>query len=525
MKISAVNKFKNIINYIRILETIFFISSVIFMLDVFNNAIIFNYIINNFDYNIIQYTVEITNIMLLTAIIVVLYYNFSTYSMINRYALPIFLTIALSLEVYRFISESNGVVINLILMLIFLSFFIDNLGYKKIDIIDKKWFLIIISLVSIIMVKNQIVFKKEFSLNEGIGLFTAVIIVLIFYKTLKYKGINYSVIAGLLIMVNVFLIVIHKSVIDYKAFVFLYHILKFMSFVCIYLGIYYYNWEKNHESISQREKQIKLYAKKINSVVKKRTTEIEYMNKRLNDDLEYARIIQQSLLPSKEVNYAAVRFISNYYPCEKLSGDFYDIFRIDNQNIGMYILDVSGHGVSAAMLTMFCKNSIISGERLIRRYRGLKPHRNLQHFYDVFNEADFPSETHMVMFFASYNVSTHVLKYSSGGMNCIPIVIKNDGSLYELSENQGFPISKIGEFYTPEYSTSVTMLNKGDSVFFYTDGLTDFNKNKILDYNGLITLLKEKNSVESINNSLDEMIQKNKDKLDDDITYFMMEVK
>ncbi len=525
MKISAVNKFKNVIIYIRIIETIIFILSVILMLDVFNNAIIFNYIINNFDYSIIQYTVEISNIIFLTAITVVLYYNCASYSMINRYALPVFLTIVLSLEVYRFISESSGLIINLILMLIFLSFFVDNFDYKKIDVIDKKWFLIIVSLTLIIIAKNQILFNKEFSFYEGISSLSAVIIVLIFYKTLKYKGINYSVFIGLLIMVNVFLIVVHKSTIDYKVFIFSYHILKFMSFVSIYLGIYYYNWEKNHESLSQREKQIKLYAKKINSVVKKRTTEIERMNKRLNDDLEYARIIQQSLLPSKEVDYSAVRFISNYYPCEKLSGDFYDIFRIDNQNMGMYILDVSGHGVSAAMLTMFCKNAIISGERLIRRYRGLKPHRNLQHFYDVFNEADFPPETYMVMFFASYNVDTHVLKYSSGGMNCIPIVIKKDGNLYELSENQGFPISKIGEFYTPEYSTTVTMLNKGDSVFFYTDGLTDFNKNKILDYNGLITLLKEEKTVERINNSLDEMIQKNKDKLDDDITYFIMEVK
>ncbi|MDM8534775.1 SpoIIE family protein phosphatase, partial [Clostridiaceae bacterium HSG29] len=348
---------------------------------------------------------------------------------------------------------------------------------------------------------------------------------LIFYKTLKYKGVNYSIIVGLSIMGSVFLIVVHKSTIDHRVFIFSYHILKFMSFVCTYIGIYYYNWEKSHESISQREKQIKLYAKKINSVVKKRTLEIENMNKRLNDDLEYARKIQQSLLPSKEINYSDVTFISNYYPCEKLSGDFYDIFRIDNKNIGMYILDVSGHGVSAAMLTMFCKNSIISGERLIRRYRGLKPHRNLQHFYAVFNEADFPSETHMVMFFASYNVDTHVLKYSSGGMNCNPIVLKKDGGIYELSENQGFPISKIGEFYTPEYSTSFAMLNKGDSVFFYTDGLTDYNKNKILDYNGLIRLLKEEKTVGRISKNLDEIIQKNSNKLEDDITYFMMEVK
>ena len=525
MKVNAVKKIKNIIVYIKILETIMFILSAILMIDTFNKAEILNYIMNNFDYSIIQYTIEVFNMILLTAITVVLYYNFARYSMVNRYILPIFLTISLMLEVYRFVSQSNGIVINFILMLTFLSFFIDNLDYKKVDVIDKKWFLSMFFLISLIIIKNQIIFKKEFSFSEGIGLFIVVIIILILYKTIKYKGINYSVSVGLLIMVNVLLIVVHKEMINIKVFIFLYHFFKFLSFGCIYIGIYYYNWGKSHESISQREKQIKLYAKKINTVVKKRTLQIENMNKKLNDDLEYARKIQQSLLPNKEINYSDVSFISNYYPCEKLSGDFFDIFRIDNKNIGMYILDVSGHGVSAAMLTMFCKNAIISDERLIRRYRGLKPHRNLQHFYDVFNQADFPPETHMVMFFASYNVDTHVLKYSSGGMNCNPIVIKKDGGIYELSENCGFPISKFGEFYTPEYSTSFAILNEGDSVFFYTDGLTDFNKNKILDYNGLLTLLKEENTVEGINNNLDKMIQKNKNKLDDDITYFMMEVK
>ncbi|MDM8534717.1 hypothetical protein QUF55_08480, partial [Clostridiaceae bacterium HSG29] len=170
MKKSAVNKINNIITYIRIVETIIFILSVILMLDVFNDAKILNYIINNFNYNIIEYTLEISNIILLTAITVVLYYNFAAYSMINRYVLPIFLTIVLSLEVYRFISESNGVVINLILMLTFLSFFIDNLDYKKVDVIDKRWFLIIISLILLIIMKNQILLKKGFSFYEGIGL-------------------------------------------------------------------------------------------------------------------------------------------------------------------------------------------------------------------------------------------------------------------------------------------------------------------------------------------------------------------
>jgi sigma-B regulation protein RsbU (phosphoserine phosphatase) len=190
----------------------------------------------------------------------------------------------------------------------------------------------------------------------------------------------------------------------------------------------------------------------------------------------------------------------------------------------MYLLDVSGHGVSAAMLTMFCKNSIISGERLIRRYRGLKPHKNLEHFYNLFNSASFPPETHMVMFFAAYNTETKVLKYSSGGLNCYPILRKNNGEIYELSDNNGFPISKLGDLYTPEYTSSTIKLNDQDLVFFYTDGLIDYQKNQVIDYDELINLIKENGNARVIDQILEEKINNNKNHLNDDITYFIMEV-
>lgn len=76
----------------------------------------------------------------------------------------------------------------------------------------------------------------------------------------------------------------------------------------------------------------------------------------------------------------------------------FDIYRLNEENIGMYVLDVSGHGVSAALMTMFCNNYIKSSEKLIMKYRGLKPHRNLKHFYDEFNKMNFPDEMYMVMF-------------------------------------------------------------------------------------------------------------------------------
>jgi sigma-B regulation protein RsbU (phosphoserine phosphatase) len=128
------------------------------------------------------------------------------------------------------------------------------------------------------------------------------------------------------------------------------------------------------------------------------------------------------------------------------------------------------------------------------------------------------------MFFAAYNTETKVLKYSSGGLNCYPILRKNNGEIYELSDNNGFPISKLGDLYTPEYTSSTIKLNDQDLVFFYTDGLIDYQKNQVIDYDELINLIKENGNARVIDQILEEKINNNKNHLNDDITYFIMEV-
>jgi sigma-B regulation protein RsbU (phosphoserine phosphatase) len=280
------------------------------------------------------------------------------------------------------------------------------------------------------------------------------------------------------------------------------------------------------EDVINAENQIKLYAENLEKIITKRTAEIKEVNTRLINELEYAKRIQQSLLPLKKLSFKNTIFMSEYFPCERLSGDFYDIYRIDDENIGMYVLDVSGHGISAALMTMFCNNYIKSTERLIKRYRGLKPHRNLRHFYEEFNKMNFPEEMHMVIFFASYNISTRILTYCSGGMNCYPIVIKSSGETFYLDQSSGFPICKMSDFFTPEYISAKLELERGDRVVFYTDGLIDQYKNNTMDEDELVALTSEFSDrpLKELYNELKSKIDPLVEDLEDDITYFIMEV-
>ncbi len=292
--------------------------------------------------------------------------------------------------------------------------------------------------------------------------------------------------------------------------------LQFIAIVAIVLTVWNYKNRKLHT----------FYNHNVENIIQDRTQEIREVNDKFVDELEYARSIQQSLLPLRNLKFDDVSFVSAYYPCARLSGDFYDIYRIDENSIGMYVLDVSGHGISAALMTMFCNNFIKSPERIVKKYRGLKPHRNLSNFYEEFNKVNFPPEMYMVMMYASYNMNTKVLTYCSGGLNSMPIVIRKNGEMEYLDKSSGFPICKMEDVFVPEYQSARIQLHKGDRVIFYTDGFVDDMHNGVLSIDELKTILSMclDEELDVLNEQIQNHILTKVDNLDDDVTYFIMNV-
>lgn len=278
--------------------------------------------------------------------------------------------------------------------------------------------------------------------------------------------------------------------------------------------------------LQNQENQLTLYAKNLEKVISKRTGEVKEINEKFNSELEYAKSIQQSLLPEKKFVIKNVHFVTEYFPCEKLSGDFFDIYRIDEENVGMYILDVSGHGISAALMTMFSNNFIKSSEKLIMRFRGLKPHKNLGHFFEEFNKMNFPDEMYMVIFFASYNLNSQILTYCSGGMNSVPFIVRKEGEIEYLDQSEGFAICKLDGLYTPEYHSAQVRLEPGDRVVFYTDGIVDIDKNRVFDQESFEKFFTDhmQLSLKQLNERMIATIYPFSGRLEDDITYFIFEI-
>jgi sigma-B regulation protein RsbU (phosphoserine phosphatase) len=288
--------------------------------------------------------------------------------------------------------------------------------------------------------------------------------------------------------------------------------------------------QKPYFALSKAQEELKNYAENLDNIVAQRTQELKQINNKLIEDLNYARDIQRSMMPVSFPQEPEVSFESRYYPAERVSGDFYNIFKLDDQQIGLYIGDVSGHGVPAAMLTIFLNQSIKPTDQIeYNKYVVNSPSAVLDHIYSSFNKTNFREDVYMVMFYAIYNFKTRQLTYSSAGLNVVPLVLHASGKVEELRAT-GFPICKFAEFYSPEYHDHVLTLDRGDRILFYTDGLVEAEGKEKKRYS--TTRLKnliENNHSESIYRlteiiSNDVFSYMDGKQLEDDVTYFMMQI-
>jgi len=243
-------------------------------------------------------------------------------------------------------------------------------------------------------------------------------------------------------------------------------------------------------------------------------------NKKLKSDLNIARKLQCSLLP-KELLKDKIDFAFLYKPCEALGGDFLDIFEVDSNHVGIYIADVSGHGVSASMLTIFLRSSIDK--------KTLSPAEALVKLYKEFSNQGFAKDLYITVFYAIIDLENGKMVYSNAGHNVSPIVFNKER--FEVLRVPGLPISNWVE--NAEYTDICTTLQKGDRLFLYTDGIIELknNSNEQFGEERLLKILLSDLSVPSI--VLNRIVEsacsfadiEDSSSIADDITVALLEIK
>lgn len=188
--------------------------------------------------------------------------------------------------------------------------------------------------------------------------------------------------------------------------------------------------------------------------------ETQKQNEKHKWELAMARRLQNSLLP-RPVNSDKIDFSYLYIPCETLGGDFIDIFMIDESHLGLYIADVSGHGVPASLLTVFLRSSI--------NKKVLSPAKALEELYFEFNKGRIDDELYITVFYCILNLDDGTMLYSNAGLNVAPIIFGKDR--FEIIRHPGIPISNWTD--KPGYREGMVVLNKNDRLFIYTDGILE----------------------------------------------------
>ncbi len=244
---------------------------------------------------------------------------------------------------------------------------------------------------------------------------------------------------------------------------------------------------------------------------------------RIDRDLESAAAIQKSLLPAKSPTIENIQVAWKFEPCEQIGGDIFNIHHMDERNVGLYMLDVCGHGVPAALISVAVSQFLNSSDGLLgNNCELLSPEI-------VLNKLDhsFPFERFDSFFSIIYmtiDVKDGWLDYSCAG-HPAPILIRSDGTMDFL--NQRGPTIGFGTG-NPFGQTSI-QLQPGDRVILYTDGLLE-SRNTAGDYFGKPRLCKviENHRNEPIQAMVDAVYAKIKDfrqqtAPDDDISLLAVE--
>jgi sigma-B regulation protein RsbU (phosphoserine phosphatase) len=255
---------------------------------------------------------------------------------------------------------------------------------------------------------------------------------------------------------------------------------------------------------------------------------------KIRKDLELAANIQKSLLPQIS-KIESLSFEWLFLPSDFLAGDMFGFFRLDENHIALYHLDVSGHGTSSALLSfalnrMLSQNSIKDG--LLKEpledppyYKIVPPHLVVSELNQKF-KTDHNLTLYFTIIYGLFDIRTKVLTFTQAGHPPFILAKKSVGELCKVGKG-GFP---VGMFEELDYESLSISLDPGDRLFLYSDGLTDcknqnsekFSEQKLIDLLKS-TLHRPLSDVSSfVRNSISEW--KGGNEFEDDITLLAIEL-
>lgn len=240
-------------------------------------------------------------------------------------------------------------------------------------------------------------------------------------------------------------------------------------------------------------------------------------NDRFERELQQAKRIQMSLLPGgvPDIQKAAVAY--KYVPMSKIGGDFLDIvYNAQSEEIGLFVCDVSGHGIPAALMASMVKISLSSWESTMR-----SPADSLTHVKSML--ANKMGENFITACMCHVDLKSGTLTAANAGHP--PLLLARRRGDVERIKPGG---KLITDFVTLDCENATARLEEGDKLILYTDCVIEARSHVHLlgidRFIDLVRLIKESSPQEMCEIVYNSVLDYSPDgKLDDDFTILVME--
>jgi sigma-B regulation protein RsbU (phosphoserine phosphatase) len=227
-----------------------------------------------------------------------------------------------------------------------------------------------------------------------------------------------------------------------------------------------------------------------NAELHQANAQLRHAAERSRRELLTASRVQAALLPAASPDFPDLQFAWAFQPCEQLAGDAFNAFALSKRHAAFYVLDVSGHGVAAALLAVAATRLLTPSHDaealLLSNIAECPPAPAAPHQVAAKLNGSLPwspaAQQFLTLFYATFDATTSQLSYTSAGHpGAIKISLRHPPQTLDGSD---LPIGVGDEFH----SQSTTFL-PGDRLFIYSDGVTEafnpkedlFGKTRLVD--------------------------------------------
>ena len=200
------------------------------------------------------------------------------------------------------------------------------------------------------------------------------------------------------------------------------------------------------------------------------TEEIQKQKQLIEQELSQASEYVRSLLPEPLKGDISIQ--SSFLPSTQLGGDSFDYFWLDSDCLAFYLLDVSGHGVGSALLSVSVLN--LMRTRSLRRSRTSQDTTNFYSPSEVLSDLNntFQMSVHNEMYFTIwygvYDKKTHQLVYASGGHPPAVLISNQEIPKIKLLRTDGLPIGMMPDI---NYQQQICEIDTNSRLYLFSDGV------------------------------------------------------